>query len=110
MTNEEAISRLKYDRDMCFFDPATGENDRPINADCAEMAEALEVAIKALETVERFKERRRELEIKMHNSFSLSEATEHYALVKLLREADKEEGELPEEEGDRQKTEWECEA
>ena len=49
MTKEEAIKRLEYDRDMCCFDPTTSENGIPINADCAEMAEALGMAINALE-------------------------------------------------------------
>ena len=53
-----------------------------------EEKEALEIAIKALETVERIEARRRELEKKLHSSFSLTEANEHYALTKLLREAE----------------------
>ena len=47
---------------------------------------AIDEAIKALKTVERIEARKQELEKKMHSSFSLTEATEHYALVKLLRE------------------------
>lgn len=53
---------------------------------------AIDEAIKALETVERIEARRRELEKKMHSSFSLTEAHEHYALTKLLREASEEDG------------------
>ena len=49
---------------------------------------ALGMAIKALETVERIETRKQELEKKLHSSFSLTEATEHYALTKLLREAE----------------------
>lgn len=49
MTREQAIQRLKYDRAMCYFNPTTGENDRPISEDCREMAEAIDEAIKALE-------------------------------------------------------------
>lgn len=55
-----------------------------------EECEALEMGIKALETVERIEAIKQELEKKLHNSFSLSEATEHYALTKLLREAEHE--------------------
>ena len=50
MTKEEAIKRLKYDRVMCYFDPNTGADDQPYDEDCKEMAEALDIAIKALES------------------------------------------------------------
>lgn len=49
MTVGQAIERLKYDRDMCFFDPTTGRDDHPVSEDCAEMAEAIEIAIKEIE-------------------------------------------------------------
>lgn len=49
MSIEKTIEVLKYNRDMCFFDPTTGENDHPINKDCAELAEALNDAIAALQ-------------------------------------------------------------
>jgi len=48
MTNEEALERLKMDRDLCNFNPMTGEEE-PMNEDCREMAEALDIAIKFLE-------------------------------------------------------------
>ena len=48
MTREEAISQLKMDRDLCNFDPMTGE-EAPMNEDCRKSAEALDMAIKALE-------------------------------------------------------------
>ena len=48
MTREEAIAQLKMDRDLCNFNPMTGEED-PMNEDCRKSAEALDIAIKALE-------------------------------------------------------------
>ena len=48
MTREEAIARLKLDRDLCNFNPMTGEKE-PMNEDCRKLAEALDIAIKALE-------------------------------------------------------------
>ena len=77
MTNEEAKKIL----DSSLVWP------KMVDEEC----EALEVAIKALETVERIKARKRELEKKLQGSFSLSEATEYYALTKLLREAENDE-------------------
>lgn len=74
MTNEEAKKIL--DSSLVW--------QKMVDEEC----DALEMAIKALETVERIKARRRELEKKLQGSFSLSEATEHYALTKLLREAE----------------------
>lgn len=50
MTIEEAIAQLKTDRDLCNFNPITGEEE-PMNEDCKKSAEALDVAIKALEQV-----------------------------------------------------------
>ena len=47
MTREEAIARLKLDRDLCNFNPMTGEEE-PMNEDCRKSAEALDMAIKAL--------------------------------------------------------------
>lgn len=52
--------------------------------------DALEIAINALETFERIEARKQELEKKLHSTFSLSEATEYYALTKLLREVENE--------------------
>lgn len=49
MTREEAMQRLKYDREMCYFDPSTGETGQPYSEDCKEMAQALDIAIKILE-------------------------------------------------------------
>lgn len=49
MTKQEAINRLKYDREMCYFDPTTGRDDSPYNKDCEEMAKALDLAIDALQ-------------------------------------------------------------
>ena len=48
MTREEAIAQLKMDRDLCNFNPMTGEEE-PMNEDCRKSAEALDMAIKALE-------------------------------------------------------------
>ena len=48
MTIEEAIAQLKMDRDLCNFNPMTGEEE-PMNEDCRKSAEALDIAIKALE-------------------------------------------------------------
>ena len=50
MTREEAIAQLKMDRDLCNFNPMTGEEE-PMNEDCRKSAEALDIAIKALEMV-----------------------------------------------------------
>ena len=49
MTTEEAINRLKYDREMCYFNPSTGVAGEPYDEDCKEMAQALDIAIRALE-------------------------------------------------------------
>lgn len=49
MTVKEAIDELKYSRDMCYFDPSTGETDKPYSEECERMAQALDIAIKALE-------------------------------------------------------------
>ena len=48
MTREEAINQLKMDRDLCNFNPMTGEEE-PMNEDCRKSAEALDIATKALE-------------------------------------------------------------
>ena len=48
MTEKQALARLKYDRAMCNFNPLTGEEE-PMNEDCKEAAEALDVAIGILE-------------------------------------------------------------
>ena len=48
MTREEAIAQLKMDRDLANFNPMTGEEE-PMNEDCRKSAEALDIAIKALE-------------------------------------------------------------
>ena len=48
MTNEEAISILTKDRALCLFNPWTGE-DVPLNEDCRMSAEAMNLAIEALE-------------------------------------------------------------
>ena len=98
MTNEECIKMLKaklecMDRqtrgifEECNSDMCDNCDLNYAQGNMGEQKETLRIAIKALETVERIKARRRELEIKMHSSFSLTDATEHYALVKLLREA-----------------------
>lgn len=76
MTNEEAIEWIKYHITTTYYE----EHD--------DLLKAFEKSIKALTTVERIETRRRELEKKLHSSFSLTEATEHYALVKLLREGE----------------------
>ena len=48
MTREEAIAQLKRDRDLCNFNPMTGEEE-PMNEDCRKSVEALDLAIKAIE-------------------------------------------------------------
>jgi predicted RNA-binding Zn-ribbon protein involved in translation (DUF1610 family) len=48
MTREEAIAQLKMDRDLFNFNPMTGEEE-PMNEDCRKSADALDMAIKALE-------------------------------------------------------------
>jgi len=48
MTPQEAIKQLEYDREMCLFNPSTGEEE-PMNEDCRKSAEALGLAIEALE-------------------------------------------------------------
>ena len=48
MTPQEAIKQLEYDREMCLFNPSTGEEE-PMNDDCRKTAEALGLAIEALE-------------------------------------------------------------
>lgn len=48
MTRDEAIAQLKMDRDLCNFNPMTGEEE-PMNEDCRKSAVALDMAIKALE-------------------------------------------------------------
>lgn len=53
MTREEAMQRLKYDREMCYFDPSTGEAGQPYSEDCKEMAEALDIAIEAIKALEK---------------------------------------------------------
>lgn len=62
MTREEAIAQLKMDRDLCNFNPMTGEEE-PMNEDCRKSAEALDAAIKALEQEPRvdFKELKRKI-------------------------------------------------
>ena len=73
MTNDEAsiiVGNIPINGDECYS--------------ISEYQQAKAKAIKALETVERIKARRRELEKKLQGSFSLSEATEYYTLTKLL--------------------------
>jgi len=48
MSVEDAITQLKMDRDLCKFNPMTGEEE-PMNEDCRKSAAALDIAIKALE-------------------------------------------------------------
>lgn len=48
MTVKEAIDELKYSREMCYFDPSTGETGKPYSEECERMAQALDIAIEAL--------------------------------------------------------------
>ena len=48
MTKEEAILILTKDRALCLFNPLTGD-DGPLNEDCRMSAEAMNLAIEALE-------------------------------------------------------------
>lgn len=48
MTLEEALCILKKDRDLCLFNPTTGERE-PMNEDCRQSAEAYDVILKELE-------------------------------------------------------------
>ena len=41
---------------MCYFDPNTGETGKPYSKDCEEMAQALDIAIAALEDLEKKQE------------------------------------------------------
>ena len=50
MTVKEAIDELKYSRDMCYFDPSTGETGKPYSEECERMAQALDIAIETLES------------------------------------------------------------
>ena len=63
MTEKEAIARLKLDRDLCNFNPMTGEEE-PMNEYCRKSAEALDIAIKALDQVAKLRELRTNLEKK----------------------------------------------
>lgn len=47
MTLEEALNILKKDRELCLFNPMTGERE-PMNDDCRRSAEAYDVILKAL--------------------------------------------------------------
>ena len=60
MTLDEAIARLKLDRDLCNFNPMTGEKES-MNEDCRKSAEALDMAIKALDQVVKLRELRKNL-------------------------------------------------
>ena len=99
MINEECIKMLKAKLECMnrqirgIFEECNSDmcDDCSLNYDqgnMGEQKETLGMAIKALETVERIEERKQELEKKMRNRFSLSEATEHYALTNLLREVE----------------------
>ena len=57
MDRKQAIERLKYDREMCYFNPDTGETDKPYSKDCEEMATALDIAISVMEMDQRRYER-----------------------------------------------------
>ena len=48
MTPKEAIKQLEMDRELCRFNPMTGECE-PMNEDCRKTADALDIAIEALE-------------------------------------------------------------
>lgn len=87
MTIDEAVRCNKQLRLFMIAEDAANDTNRFLE----ESYEALDMAIKALETVERIEARKQELEKKMHSNFSFSEVTEHYALVKLLREAENDE-------------------
>lgn len=83
MTNEEAIQILNlYDLGNVFLDI----DGNPISHE--KMSSACDMAVKALETVERIDTRKQELEKKLQSSYSNSWAIEHYALVKLLSDAE----------------------
>ena len=99
MTNKQAVKMLRaklkcMERslsgtdEMCNILACDSCDLNYAQGNMGEQKETLKKAIKALKTVERIEARKQELEKKLHNSFSLSEATEHYALVKLLREAE----------------------
>ena len=72
MPIEEAIAQLKMDRDLCNFNPMTGE-EAPMNEDCRKSAEALDMAIKALEQESILDKIRAEIEQKLdtHGYISL---------------------------------------
>lgn len=54
MTNEKAISILKYHMEMCRFNPMTGE-EKPMNQECEELANACDVAITSLENEDKYR-------------------------------------------------------
>jgi len=79
MTIDEAIQILNlYDLGNMFLDI----DGNPIGYE--KMSSACDMAVDALRTVEQIKARKKELESKMSDSLSLSEATEYHALSKLL--------------------------
>ena len=49
MTNEEAITELKYSIEMVHFDPLTGETSEWLNEENQRYVDACNMAIKALE-------------------------------------------------------------
>lgn len=48
MTIEEIIEQLKMERDLCNFNPMTGEEES-IDEDCRNIVKILNIAINALE-------------------------------------------------------------
>lgn len=61
MTEKEAIKQLEFDREMILFDPLTGETIEPemlklINEDNYKTYIADEMAIKALEEIQQYRE------------------------------------------------------
>lgn len=67
MTIEKAIEILKYNKEMCSFNPNTGE-EVPMNKECEEeLADACGVAIKALEEVEKYQKQKDKDKYKWHD-------------------------------------------
>ena len=94
MTREETIARLKLDRDLCNFNPMTGEKE-PMNEDCRKSAEALDMAIKALDQVAKLRELQKNLAEKErfyakesydHTQYSNGLADAYYTTNELIDE------------------------
>ena len=85
MTREEVKEQLKTDRDLCNFNPMTGEEE-PMNEDCRKSAEALDIAIKVLEQEpnDDCVSRQAVLEVLKNNRYRFNISQEGYCEGKVL--------------------------